>query len=442
MNGPLLSRRGFMATTGLAAGALSASPASASGAPNVLLLVADRLPGDLLHPRGLPGAELPTFAQIGREWVRFDAACAAMVGDGPGGDALWLGRPGSETGAMREGQRASASLPDLLGWVAKQAQLDSFVAGRVGVSGRSNPGLSVLCDDVGNLGVLRAMQGFFRNRPPARPWMVSVGLRSLRGLDAWTLAQSPDVPPVDLGLAPRDFPQLPDTLVSESPTPSRVREHSPRPSGWSESHWQAALWHSTRILEALDGVIQRLLASLDGSLHGENTVVMITSSQGSPWARHGRLRPGGLLEGSVRVPWAVRWPWDRSAEAVALPVSTLDLVPTVCATLGIPLLPDARGVSLRPVLDGYPAPRRSEVVTEALIDGRAVRSSEFRYIEWRDDPVVQLYHLASAPAEDRNLADNAGYSSVVLSHRAALELWEAGLRPTERSRAGWPGDPP
>lgn len=435
-----LSRRSFMKTTGLAAGALCASPAGASDAPNVLLLVADRLPGDLFHPRGLAGADLPTAAQIGREWVRFDAACAAMVGDSPGSDAVWLGRPGSETGAMCEGQRASRGLPDLLGWVTEQGQLDLFVAGRVGVSGRSSADLSVICDDVGNLGVLRSMQGFFRNRPPGRPWMAAVGLRGLRDLEAWGLAQSPQVPPVDLGLPRGDLPVLPVTVALDSPTPGRVREHSPRPVGWSESRWHAALWRSMRSLEALDGVLRRLLSSLDGSMHGQNTVVMITSAQGSPLASHGRLNPGGLLEGSVRVPWAVRWPWGRASKAVVVPVSTLDLVPTVCATLGLPLLPDARGTSLRPVLDGYPASPRTEVVTEALIEGRAVRSGEFRYIQWRNDPLKQLYHLASAPAEDRNLAENAGYSSVVLAHRAALERWEAGLRPTESSQLGWVND--
>jgi len=434
-----LSRRGFLASSGFAVGALGTTSASASSAPNVLCLVADRLPGDLLGPTGVLGADLPTLRRIGASWVRFDAASAVMVGDQPAWDGLWLGRPGSETGAMSEGQRAGRSLPDLVGWVAEHTGMDPVAAGRTGLGGRPSTA-SLLCDDVGNLAVLRAMQGFFRNRPPGRPWFAAVGLRGLRELDAWAAVQSADTPPVDLGLAPRDLPQPPPTLRSGAPQPQLLLEHAPAPSDWTDGHWQAALWQSARLLESLDGVLHRLLASLDASLHGQNTVVVLTAAQGSPLARHGRLRPDDLSEGSVRVPLAVRWPWERAPESIATPVSLLDLAPTLCAVLGIPGLPDARGLNLRPLLDGYPAPRRTEVVTEGFVEGRSVRSREFRHTTWRDDPVARLTHLPSDPHEERNLADNPGYSSTVDTHREALRLWEAGLRLVPGAKAGWPGD--
>ena len=258
--------------------------------------------------------------------------------------------------------------------------------------------------------------------------------------DSGTGDGTADTPPVDLGLAPRDLPQPPPTLRSGAPQPQLLLEHAPAPSDWTDGHWQAALWQSARLLESLDGVLHRLLASLDASLHGQNTVVVLTAAQGSPLARHGRLRPDDLSEGSVRVPLAVRWPWERAPESIATPVSLLDLAPTLCAVLGIPGLPDARGLNLRPLLDGYPAPRRTEVVTEGFVEGRSVRSREFRHTTWRDDPVARLTHLPSDPHEERNLADNPGYSSTVDTHREALRLWEAGLRLVPGAKAGWPGD--
>ena len=434
-----LSRRGFVASTALAVGTLASRSAAASGMPNVLCLVADRLPGGILGDARLLDARLPALEQIGQSWVRFDAASAAMLGDGPSWDAIWLGRPGSETGAMREGQRAARSLPDLSSWIAEKAGLTTFAAGRAGLSGRPTTA-TVLCDDVGNLQVLRCMQGFFRNRPAGRPWFATVGLRGLGDLDGWAAAQLGERPPVDLGLAARDLPKLPSTVRTEAPVARLIQEHAPTPSQWTDAHWQSALWLSARMLESLDGAVQRLLASLDASMHGPNTIVVLTSAQGSPLACHGRLRPGDLRESCLRVPLAIRWPRTATAMSSDLPVSTLDIAPTLCAALGIEGLRDARGVNLSPLLDGYPAPSRTMVVTEGLVEGRSVRSREFRYSCWRDDPVSKLAHLPSDPDEARNLAGNPGYSSTVDSHREALADWEGRLRLTAGAKAGWPGD--
>lgn len=118
----------------------------------------------------------------------------------------------------------------------------------------------------------------------------------------------------------------------------------------------------------LDLAVGRLLAALDVLDLADNTFVLFTSDNGPemlnrhPQARRsygsaGPLRGKKLQlwEGGIRVPGIVRWPGHTQAGSVsAMPVSGVDLLPTLCAVGGVPLPEELEldGVDATPVFAG------------------------------------------------------------------------------------------
>jgi choline-sulfatase len=136
---------------------------------------------------------------------------------------------------------------------------------------------------------------------------------------------------------------------------------------------------------------------------------------------------GYLYDEAAKVPLVVRWPGQiaegkRETEHL---VSGLDFAPTVCDYAGIPTPPNVRGQSLRPLLEGTSTAWREFVVASSAITGRMVRTPQYKYITYRDDPVDQLFNMADDPWETKNLSGEAKYESVIQDHCKLLADWEA-----------------
>lgn len=110
-------------------------------------------------------------------------------------------------------------------------------------------------------------------------------------------------------------------------------------------------------LARLDAELGRLLSGLEELGLDQNTVVVITSDHGENLLEANR--PVGhldLYDSNLRVPLIIAWPQGRSAgrgagRRVAQQVRATDVLPTILASLGLPL-PDAiDGVSLLPLVD-------------------------------------------------------------------------------------------
>lgn len=111
-------------------------------------------------------------------------------------------------------------------------------------------------------------------------------------------------------------------------------------------------------IQNMDDAAGRLLKTLDALGLHENTLVFFTSDNG-PW-RDGsqgglRGRKGNVYEGGVRVPGLLRWPGVIEAGRVSNePVHGADILPTVCAMVGVPLPGDRiiDGEDIMPLLKG------------------------------------------------------------------------------------------
>lgn len=116
------------------------------------------------------------------------------------------------------------------------------------------------------------------------------------------------------------------------------------------------------VISELDWSLGQVTQTLDRLGLADDTIVVFTSDNG-PWLSYGnhagttgplREGKGTTWEGGVRTPCVVRWPGVVPAGSVsAEPVMTIDLLPTICAVLGVPL--PARpidGMSILPLLRG------------------------------------------------------------------------------------------
>ena len=138
------------------------------------------------------------------------------------------------------------------------------------------------------------------------------------------------------------------------------------------------LWH--------DAEVGRLVEGLGRAGRRRGSVVMITSDHGEAFGEHGMWgHNAGLFEEQVRVPLIV-WAslgWD-SPRRLAVPVSLLDLAPTLMEIAGAPVPASFDGGSLLDWLKGgVPPADRTVFMENPRHDELGVRTAEWAYFEGR-----------------------------------------------------------
>jgi len=177
--------------------------------------------------------------------------------------------------------------------------------------------------------------------------------------------------------------------------------------------------------EAFGRVLDRLRE--DGLY--DDALIIFTSDHGEELGDHGRGEHGRtLFEEVVKVPLVMKLPGNRHAGArVAVPVSIVDLVPSVLAVVGSELEAPLDGIDLLPLLDGEAGatPERSFFLDLDLVYAREERNrargliqGPYKYVEVvRPEPARLLFQLATDPEERQNLVDVAPEIADRLSQR-------------------------
>ncbi|MAR13753.1 MAG: arylsulfatase [Blastopirellula sp.] len=171
-----------------------------------------------------------------------------------------------------------------------------------------------------------------------------------------------------------------------------------------------------------DHHVGRVLDFLDQAKLTENTLVVFTSDNGpeTTWkerkarfqhASNGPYRDGkrSVYEGGHRVPFIVRWPagirqpgrvWEGT-------VCQTDLLATLAEITGVPLPEnageDSQSFAVALQNPDAPSPTRKPLMHHAANGRFAIRSGEWKLILPFGKQSAELYHLASDPAERRNV---------------------------------------
>ena len=169
------------------------------------------------------------------------------------------------------------------------------------------------------------------------------------------------------------------------------------------------------MVEAMDRAIGKVFDSLNDLGLDDDTIVIFTSDNGGTnHTSNAPLRAGKchLYEGGIRVPLIVRW--DGKVEAgrpCSEMVSCTDFYPTILDLLDLPLLPDQHldGISFAPLLDGASSLDRDTLYwhfPHYMRDepSSAIRSGDWKLIEFFEDDRLELYNLKDDLGEYINLA--------------------------------------
>lgn len=213
------------------------------------------------------------------------------------------------------------------------------------------------------------------------------------------------------------------------------------------------------MVETLDQSVGRVLETLDRAGLARNTIVVFFSDNGGLCFEGAskervtsnaplRAGKGHLYEGGIRVPFLLRFPGAaRAGSTIDSPVSSVDLLPTLCEAAGVRAR-HADGVSLLPMLRGAaPRPRQlfwhyPHYSNQGGEPASAIREGDWKLIEFYHGERREMYNLRNDPGETRNLA--GAQQAVARKLSLSLHQWlrQTGARlpqPNPDADPAWPG---
>lgn len=213
------------------------------------------------------------------------------------------------------------------------------------------------------------------------------------------------------------------------------------------------------MVESVDESLGRVMAKLKSLGLEDNTIVLLTSDNGGMSAANfGRpdrairrdqldaaystsnlpLRggKGWLYEGGIRVPLIIKWPGrGKTGEVCETPVISTDLYPTLLEMAGLPLRPKQHtgGVSLAGLVKGEDRLDREAIYWHfphysnhgMQSPGGAVRSGDYKLIEYFENGTLQLFNLRDDPGEQHDLSQEQPETAERL--KAMLHRWRASV---------------
>lgn len=127
-------------------------------------------------------------------------------------------------------------------------------------------------------------------------------------------------------------------------------------------------------------------------------------------------------EGGIRTPFIACWPAGfKGGRTIDTPITALDILPTALEAAGVALPTDRPldGKSLLPLLTGKTAQHIDTFYWSegGEVGGFAVRSGDWKLVQQRGQPKVELFNLATDPAESTDVASQHAAKVAELTKR-------------------------
>jgi arylsulfatase A-like enzyme len=184
-------------------------------------------------------------------------------------------------------------------------------------------------------------------------------------------------------------------------------------------------------ISGVDYSVGRILDALEKNKLNENTLVIFTADQGLSggqnglWGMGDHTRPLSAFDGTMHVPLIWRQPGQIGAKQRSpIMVSNYDFLPTVLDYLGLrdktPQSPPLPGRSYASKLHRAPANWDDTIFFE-FENTRAIRTSDWKYIERFPDGPNELYDLIRDAEERHNVVDQSAHAAKQAELRGRLE---------------------
>ena len=119
-------------------------------------------------------------------------------------------------------------------------------------------------------------------------------------------------------------------------------------------------------------------------------------------------------------------------------VEFVDIYPTLAELCGLPAPVGVEGMSFAPLLDDPKQPWKKAAFTSLArrnVYGRSVRTARYRYTEWGDEKLAELYDHQADPHEYTNLVNDPKHASTLAEMRRTLKAgWRGALPPSMSKR--------
>lgn len=179
------------------------------------------------------------------------------------------------------------------------------------------------------------------------------------------------------------------------------------------------------VISHMDEQIGRIFKALKSSGQLENTIVVFGSDHGLGVGSHGLRGKQSMYEHTIGVPLLLWGPGVPKGKRLKAQCYLRDIFPTVADLAGLKIPESIDGRSLRPVIDGERDEVHPYVVGYFRNFQRMIRQGNWKYIEYPDVEIEQLFDLKSDPGELVNLADSAQHAQRRVDLRKKLHSWLA-----------------
>jgi len=424
-------------------------PPSEPGPPNVVLITVESLRADHVGAYGYERDTTPALDTLAGEGIVFERAYAVTSWTLPAHASIFTGLYPAAHRVVAYNHRlddSHATLAELLREAGYQTA--AFVSGpflqtqhnlsqgfEVYDQSASNPGGNQAAhSDVTNAEVERLVERFLtEGRDSERPLFLFVYLWDPHydyiPPAPWDSAFVPPfAEPIDL-----EGYEVRDVVTGETPAEQLA---------YVISQYDGEI-------AATDALLGRLFARLRETVSWGDTLVVVTSDHGEEFFEHGtKGHRNNLYEESLWIPMIVKPPGRSAPIRDSRLVSQIDLFPTILEAAGIAPAPHHHGRSLLAPADASPRPLFFELKTEWVAQDPAtgeqgilsdlwlaVRDGDHKLVLERNEDRVELFDLASDPAEQTPLGPGFRPRISELDRRLKehLEAMEADGARWERS---------
>ena len=231
---------------------------------------------------------------------------------------------------------------------------------------------------------------------------------------------------------PRYYDQLPEFLRGDYEGRKRWDLRFPNPEKWEDS-----VKRYYRLVSGVDAQVGRMLAALERSGAGDNTVVIFTSDNGFYLGERGLAGKWLMHEESIRTPLIIRDPRLASRAGTTRDEMTLniDIAPTMLEMAGLPIPEAVNGRGLASLVGGETPPWREEWFYEHLFEHgtipktEGVRGHRWKYCSFieAEPSYEELYDLETDSEEEHNLASSPEHRTRLDHMRARHAAWKSNL---------------
>ncbi|OGS22253.1 MAG: hypothetical protein A2252_06745 [Elusimicrobia bacterium RIFOXYA2_FULL_39_19] len=177
-------------------------------------------------------------------------------------------------------------------------------------------------------------------------------------------------------------------------------------------------------ISLIDKNIGKIVRQLEEQNLLKNTLIIFTSDHGEMLGDHKMLWKGPYMyDGIVKIPFICRMPGTKHKKVNAM-ISNVDILPTIMEYLGLPVPEFVQGKGLSGLVKhGRQEDWREAVFSELGKSIKMIRTKDWKYVYYYNEPIRELYNLRKDPYEYHNLAYKKGYGKKCREMENKLLAW-------------------